>query len=136
LSWKEKAEEWAEPKNKESPLLARRLYKKLLLGENQCYFLEWKLKQSSIIYLKDNFKNDHCITSHHSTPHHTTPYHIIPCHITPYHTTPYHTIPHHTTPYHTQCCNSYSLFVTSYSYSYITKNTTSYRYKVQMPKCN
>jgi uncharacterized Zn-finger protein len=35
-----------------------------------------------------------------------------------------------------QCCNSYSLFVTSYSYSYITKNITSYRYKLQMPKCN
>jgi hypothetical protein len=32
---------------------------------------------------------------------------------------------------HTQCCTSYSLFVTSYSYSYITKNTTSYRYKLQ-----
>jgi hypothetical protein len=36
-------------------------------------------------------------------------------------------------PGFTQCCNSYSLFVTSYSYSYITKNTTSYRYKL---KCN
>ena len=35
-----------------------------------------------------------------------------------------------------QCCNSYSLFVTSYSYSYITKNITSYRYKLQTPKCN
>jgi hypothetical protein len=35
-----------------------------------------------------------------------------------------------------QCCNSYSLFVTSYSYSYITKNITSYQYKLQMPKCN
>ena len=38
--------------------------------------------------------------------------------------------------FYNQCCNSYSLFVTSYSYSYITKNTTSYRYKLQMPKCN
>ena len=35
-----------------------------------------------------------------------------------------------------QCCNSYNLFVTSYSYSYITKNITSYRYKLQTPKCN
>jgi hypothetical protein len=35
-----------------------------------------------------------------------------------------------------QCSNSYNLFVTSYSYSYITKNITSYRYKLQTPKCN
>jgi hypothetical protein len=31
-----------------------------------------------------------------------------------------------------QCCNSYSLFVTSYSYSYVTKNITIYRYKLHL----
>ena len=35
-----------------------------------------------------------------------------------------------------QCCNSYICFVTCYSYSYIARNVTSYRYKLQMENCN